>query len=230
MAKSLVGKTLDQSELADLVGSMASLMVFGQGGANIGKTFNLRKLKGVGRLKFKVTPDGAKVIGEHMSEAERLIDRKLQSEDDAAAILRYYYFDRPRLTEADLAKLAKKHGGVGKAIRGKQKRFRFDGNNKKGADAFAKETGGKVMAFIDPTGDEGWYDVRIQEDLDEGLDSDELTDIAGNYNGKFLKKSGNKVSYKFGSAVGAEGFEDAVGNSNPVSVSKDGRVVTVELD
>ena len=30
-----------------------------------------------------------------MTEAEKAIDRFLTTEDDAAAILRYYYFDRP---------------------------------------------------------------------------------------------------------------------------------------
>ena len=75
---SLKGKLISQDDLADVVGDMASFMVFGQGGAAIGKTFNLRRIDKLGRLKFKVTPDGAMVLGEEeMSLAESLIDTYL---------------------------------------------------------------------------------------------------------------------------------------------------------
>jgi len=40
------------------------------------------------------------MLGESMSDAEDAIERLVTTEDDAGAILRYYYFDRKRLSEA----------------------------------------------------------------------------------------------------------------------------------
>ena len=62
-----------------------------------------------------------------------------------------------------LGALAKKLGGKGKAIKGKQQRFTFD--DKENAVKFAKAVGvsasGKVLTVKNPTGDD-WYEVRVQ--------------------------------------------------------------------
>lgn len=52
--------TLDREALAAIVGDVPALMLFGQGGAAIGKTFNLRRVDGrPGRVMVEMTAAGA---------------------------------------------------------------------------------------------------------------------------------------------------------------------------
>lgn len=71
----------------------------------------------------------------------------------------------------------------------------------------------------------------IEQYLIEGKPGiEQLGDIAGSYNGKFKSKSKGQVTYKFGSAVASEDFEDSISSYYSVTVSKDGREVTVHLE
>lgn len=53
---------LDFDQLADLVGEVPALMLYGQDGANIGREFNLNRRRGPGRVRLLMTPDGAQVL------------------------------------------------------------------------------------------------------------------------------------------------------------------------
>lgn len=53
---------LDFDQLADLVGEVPALMLYGQDGACIGREFNLSRRRGLGRVRVLMTPDGAQVL------------------------------------------------------------------------------------------------------------------------------------------------------------------------
>lgn len=55
-------ETLDQFQLARLVGASAAFMLFGQAGACVGKTFNLTRPNGRS-VVVTMTVDGAQVTG-----------------------------------------------------------------------------------------------------------------------------------------------------------------------
>ncbi len=71
-------KTLDQFQLAKLVGSAAALMLFGQNGACIGRTFNLTRPNGR-NVTVTMTAGGAVVTGSTEPQQE---DEEDGSDDD----------------------------------------------------------------------------------------------------------------------------------------------------
>lgn len=55
-------RRVDFDELADLVGEMAAWMLTGQDGAWMGRSFDLRRVGGKGRVRGRVTAEGVEII------------------------------------------------------------------------------------------------------------------------------------------------------------------------